>query len=477
VKTAEYTSFDATGLAECVERRDVTAAELVDCAIAMIEERNPALNAVIHEHFERAREFAADAPAVGPFAGVPFLLKDLGGGHRAGDPIHFGTRVMKHAKHRAATTSYLVEDFEAAGLIVVGRTNVPELGAWTTTEPEAYGPTRNPWNTDHSSGGSSGGSAAAVAAGIVPLAHASDGGGSIRIPASECGLIGLKPTRGRISLGPDVGEAWGGLVSEFAVTRSVRDTARLLDAVAKPRAGDPYSIAPPARAYAREVGAPCGRLRIGFSTAMQGNPIDPECRNAVEAAARALEDRGHSIEEARPDGLEANPEFTEAMVTVIASHQARDVERLGAYRGREISEGELDPDNWLVTTAGQEMSATRYLKALEKLHAAHRQAAGWWQQGFDLLITPTLTNPPPKIGVLVPHTDRPLDAFQRSGNQAGFTAPFNVTGQPAISLPLHWSADGLPVGVQFVAATGREDLLLRVASDLEPAEGWRCPAP
>ena len=275
--TDPWAPMDATAQAEALRRGEVSALELVDAAIARIERLNPVVNAVIHENFERAREEAAGTLPDGPFRGVPFLLKDLGSGNRAGDPFHCGARFLQEAKFRAETTSNLVQRFHSAGLVVLGRTNVPELGAWSITEPDAYGPTRNPWNTAHAAGGSSGGAAAATAAGLVPFAHGSDGGGSIRNPASQCGLVGLKPSRGRVSLGPEGAEAWAGMLYEFALTRSVRDSARLLDCVNGPMTGDPYVAPPPSRPYAAEVGADPGSLRVGFVERQpDGEALHPE---------------------------------------------------------------------------------------------------------------------------------------------------------------------------------------------------------
>jgi amidase len=407
----------------------------------------------------------------GPFRGVPFLLKDLGGGNLKGDPNNYGTRFLRDAGYRAATTSYLVEKFLQAGLVVVGRTNVPELGAWATTEPDAYGPTRNPWDITRSSGGSSGGSAAAVASRMVPVAHASDGGGSIRIPSSECGLVGLKPTRGRISLGPDIGEVWEGLAIEFAVTRTIRDAASLLDAVAGSMPGDPYGAAPAARPYREEVGASCHALRIGLLSGQSIVKVQPVCAVGVESAGRLLESLGHHVELSYPAALE-DPELTTGLLPVIATSQARGIEQFSAVIGRTIGREDMDCDNWAVTEMGRKVSGTEYLAGVEVLNRYTRKVAAWWAGGFDLLVTPTIPEPPPPLGELVPDSREPLKGFQRSGVLTAFTAPFNVTGQPAISLPLHWTPEGLPVGVQLVAAMGREDLLIRIASQLEKELPW-----
>lgn len=473
---SELALLDATALADLVRRKEVTPVELVDATIARIERLDDDLGAVIHRHDERARTEAKGALPDGPFTGVPFLLKDLGAGNRAGDPHHWGTRFLRDAGYRAPTTSYLVERFDRAGLVTVGRTNVPELGAWTTTEPEATGPTRNPWNPAHSCGGSSGGAAAAVASGMVPFAHASDGGGSIRNPASQSGLIGLKPTRGRLSLGPDVGDAWAGLTVEFAVCRSMRDTAALLDAVQGPMPGDPYQAPAPAGLYLDDVGRDPGRLRIGVVGDVAGVTFSPACRDAVAAAARLLEGLGHEVEIAQPEAL-GDETLAGAVITVIATSQARDVETFGEAIGRPLGPDDLDCDNWAVTEIGRGVTGTQYQAAVQSMQAFSRRMAAWWAHGFDLLLTPTIPEPPPPLGELIPDPAQPLAGFMRSGALTPMLIPFNITGQPAISLPLHWSEAGLPIGVQLVGAFGREDLLISAGAQLEQAAPWSAQRP
>ena len=472
-----FAQLDATDQAALVLRGEVSAAELVDAAIDRIARVDPQLGAVIHVQADEARTRAAGTLPAGPFRGVPFLLKDLGSGNRRGDPEHMGTRYLRDAGHLAAHSSHLVEQFERAGLVVVGRSNVPTLGAWSVTEPEVYGPTRNPWSLEHSAGGSSGGAAAATAAGLVPFAHASDGGGSIRNPASQCGLVGLKPSRGRVSHGPDAADGWSGLISELAVTRSVRDTAALLDCVHGPRVGDPYTAPPPARRFSDEVGAAVAPLRIGFvEREPLGGPLHPECAAAMQRALRALESLGHHVEPSRPAPIEQGERFA-SVLTIVAAHQAADVARHESWMGRAVGPADLDCDNWRVTEIGRALSATEYLAALDALNACRREMLTWWEQGFALLVTPTITRLSPRIGEIVPDPSRPLDAFSRSGALLSFCIPFNVTGQPAISLPIHTSEAGLPVGVQLVADTAREDILIRVASQLEGAIGWAARRP
>ncbi len=465
--------LDATAQAELVRTRRASSWELVEAAIARLERVNPTLNAVVIPLLEQARRNASSAALPdGPFRGVPFLLKDIAC-HAAGEPYHLGMRFLRRLGWTERDDTYLAARFRAAGFVWLGRTNVPELGTQPTTEPLAYGPTKNPWDPARSPGGSSGGAAAAVAAGIVPVAHANDGGGSIRIPASACGLVGLKPSRGRTSLGPDAGEQWGGFVAEHVVSRSVRDTAAILDAVAGPMPGDPYFAPPPARPFAAEVGASPGRLRIGLMTTAPAGAaaVDPECVAAARRAAALLQDLGHAVEESHPAALD-EAEAAARFITVFASWTARDLAHCTDKTGQTIGPDDVEPMNRAVAAQGRAISAETYIRALDWLHAHTRRVAAWWTSGFDLLLTPTLAEPPPLLGQFTATADDPLRGFDRAVPFVTFTSPFNVTGQPAISLPLHWSADGLPIGVQLVAAYGREDVLLRVAAQLEAAQPW-----
>jgi amidase len=476
--TDDLAFLDAVSQAELVRRGELSAPELVEAAITRVEKLNPELNALIHPRFDAARAEAND-PADGPLRGVPIVIKDLDGSSR-GDPLHQGNRALKQAGHVADHDTWLVAKLRQAGCVIIGRTNTPEFGLMPTTEPQAYGPTRNPWNTAHGVGGSSGGSAAAVASGMVAVGHAGDGGGSIRIPASACGLFGLKPTRGRVSLGPDLGEAWAGMVVRHAVTRTVRDSATVLDAIAGAMPGDPYSAPPPARPFAAEVGVEPGPLRIGLRTRTPGDlsATDPDCASAAEDAAALLTSLGHDVVEASPaalDDAELYGHFTIVLTTSVV-HEVQDVARI---LGRDVTPDDVEPLTWVQYEGGLQNTGIQYLEALNALHRWSREVARWWTptddggDGFDLLLTPTMSEPPPVIGDVVGTADDPWHGMGRAAAFAGYTAPFNVTGQPAMSLPLTWEASrNLPIGVQLVAATGREDLLLRVASQLETARPW-----
>ncbi|MCS6925401.1 MAG: amidase [Candidatus Binatia bacterium] len=465
--------LDGTAQAELVRKGEITPLELVDAAIARIEHVNPRLNAVTIPLFEKARAQArrTDLPH-GPFRGVPFLLKDLVCAS-AGDPLHNGMRLLKELGFTAPYDTYLATKFRQAGFIFLGKTNTPELGLNATTEPEAYGPSRNPWDVRYSTGGSSGGSAAAVAAGLVPIAHANDGGGSIRIPASACGLVGLKPSRGRVSLGPDFGDAWHGLAIEGVVTRSVRDTAAVLDAISGMMPGDPYAAPPQRRPFSQEVGAPPGQLRIGFMRRAPAGrvPLHGDCIAAVESAAQLLSSLGHRVEESHPPALDEQA-YSEHFSDVVASHTVQTFELLAQSIGRPLTRDDVELWTWTVAERGRRLSAGQYLGAIHWLQVWTRRVVQWWTDGFDLLLTPTLAAPPPPLGTLVADPRNPGEGWNRLLDLIQFTPAYNITGQPAISLPLHWNAAGLPIGIQLVAAFGREDLLLQVAAQLEQARPW-----
>ena len=465
--------LDATAQAELVRKGEVTPVELVEHAARRIEALNPRINAVIHDLVEKALDAAAAATdlADGPFRGVPMLVKDAVC-HTAGDPFHCGMQVLKDIDWHEPDDTWLAQRFRAAGFLISGKANLPELASAITTEPRAYGPTRNPWSLGRSAGGSSGGSAAAVASGMVPVAHGNDMGGSIRVPASACGLVGLKPTRARATLGPDFGEYWAMTTHEHVLTRTVRDSAGVLDAIRGPGAGDPYTAPPPPRPYVDEVGADPGRLRIGFRTLMRDGlgESGPECVAAVHETARLLDALGHVVEPTDIPALD-DPLFATAFPTLFGSFISRDLERWSTRIGRPIGPDDVEPANGFLAQLGNATSANQYVAAIENVHRWSRGVAGWWDD-HDVLLLPVLPNPPLPIGELGPETDDPLDLMTRVGGQITFTVPFNLTGQPAISLPLHLTPDGIPVGVQLVAAYGREDVLFRMAAQLEAARPW-----
>jgi amidase len=385
-------------------------------------------------------------------------------------------RLLRELNHFAPHDSYLAAKFQAAGLITVGKTNTPELGLNVTTEPEAYGAARNPWNPAYSTGGSSGGSAAAVAARLVPIAHGNDGGGSIRIPASECGLVGLKPSRGRVSLGPDFGDVWHGFAIEGVVTRSVRDTAVALDAIAGNMPGDPYSAPPQSRPFRDELVPRKQQLKIGMMRhePRDGAPLHPDCRAAVEDAARLLESLGHRVEESHPPALDEMPLAWQHFTNVVASHTALTIEHEQQIAGRKINPEDVEVLTWYWVERGLDISAKCYLTSIQWLHGWGRRVGQWWsERSFDLLLTPTIATPPPPLGSLVATRDNVATIMLRQMATVQFTPQFNATGQPAISLPLHWNAQELPIGIQLVAPLGGEGTLLQVAARLEEARPWQ----
>jgi len=464
-------AHDATAEAELVRRGEATPAELAEAAIARIEASNEEINAVIHPLFEEGLETARGPIPDGPFKGVPFLLKDLGAAF-AGQPLHLGMSYLKQRDFRAPVDTFLAQRFRNAGLVTIGKTNAPELGILPTTEPRAYGPSRNPWDTTRSTGGSSGGSAAAVASGMVSIAHANDGGGSIRIPASNCGLVGLKPSRQRTSEGPLVGDFMSGLTAELCVSRSVRDTAALLEAVHGPAPGDPYVAPPPLRPYTEEVGADPGKLRIALWTeTIIEQDADPEVVGATRNAAKTLEGLGHAVEEPDMDVLRSIP-IIEPFLVRWAAGQAQALDQLGVVGGQPIGREDVEPLTWALAEIGRKHTAGEYLEAVGQHQIMSRILAGVHESGFDLLLTPTMGEPPPPLGSFDDSGPDPMAAFERAFISGCFTAAFNATGQPAISLPLHQTEAGLPVGVQLVAPLGREDLLLRTAAQLEQAVPW-----
>ncbi|MDP1631157.1 MAG: amidase [Caulobacter sp.] len=463
---ADYQAQDATGLAALIARREVSAAEVLDAALTRMDKVNPTLNAVILSLADQARAQVATGTPSGPLGGVPWLIKDIGA-QLAGTPTTSGSRLFKD--NVAAADSAIVTAYRRAGLVIFGKTNTPEFGLEPVTEPELFGPTLNPWSLDHTPGGSSGGAAAAVAAGVLPAAHASDGGGSIRMPASCCGLFGLKPSRGRVSFAP-ADEGWGGFSIQHAVTRTVRDSAALLDAVCTPVGGDPYWLDPPATPFAGEVGRDPGKLRIGvLPGGVAGETIDPECTAAVAEIARLCAGLGHDVDEAT---LTVNfPAMRDGAGTVIAASIAATLDAEIARRGRPIEDDEIDAVTRAMYARGQRVSGAAYVQAMQTAHAAGRAMAATLDR-FDVLLCSTMGSPPILKGDL---RGSPLDLRGYADRLFAFmtnTQLANLTGQPAMSVPLAWSAGGLPIGIQFMGHPGGEAMLLRLAGQLETARPW-----
>ncbi|MEZ4452821.1 MAG: amidase [Nannocystaceae bacterium] len=483
-----YADYDGLGLAALVARGEVHPRELVEACIAAVDAQNPRIGAVVQRLDERARAKAESTLPAGPFRGVPFLLKDLLA-DLTGTPTSRGSRFF--AGDVAESDVEIVRRYEAAGTVIVGKTNTPEFGLMPTTEPALHGPTRNPWDPTRVAGGSSGGAAAAVASRMVPIAAGGDGGGSLRIPASCCGVFGLKPTRGRTPAGPRDGERWRGFAVEHVITRSVRDSAAMLDAIAGPDLGAPNVAPPPARPFLEEVGAPTGRLRIAFtSRPFLGDRVDPECVIGLEQSAALLRGLGHEVVEAEPE-LDG-PAFARNFLVVICSEVRAAIEAGERRLRRRAGPGDFETATWALGLLGRSLRASDLATALNELQSAAR-GIGRFFAGVDVLMTPTLAAPPVALGTLLPHghEERLLKAFGRlraggllrrlgaleeaaskSFRFTPYTPLFNVTGQPAMSVPLHWTAAGLPVGIQFVGRFGDEATLFRLAAQLEEAQPW-----
>ena len=466
VKLEEYASFDATGLAGLVARGEVSPEELLDVALEAIGSANDRLNAVVSLTEDRARRSLETGIPDGPFRGVPFLVKDLGTSVE-GTLTTNGCRLFA-AGPAAARDSDLVTRFRRAGLVLMGRTNTPEFGLAPATESVLFGPARNPHDPAFSPGGSSGGAAAAVASGMVPFAHASDGGGSIRIPASCCGLFGLKPTRGRVSYAPERGEGWGGMSTQHAVTRSVRDSAALLDAVAGPAVGDPYFAAPPSEAFLVSAARDPGTLRVGLClSSPTGTAVDPECQAAARSTAGRLENLGHVVEEVQwPFGPEL---LAAAQSGVIGANVGATIDARLEVLGRPMRDDDIEPVTAAIVEWGRRTSAVEYVRSLTSMHEVGRRMGEMFGT-LDVLVTPTLACQPPRIGIL---NGLDVSRFaQAVAPMVAFTSLVNMSGQPAMSLPLDRSAAGLPIGTQVIGRYGREDVLLGLAGQLERAHPW-----
>ncbi|WGK60875.1 amidase [Halopseudomonas sp. SMJS2] len=461
----EYRRCDALELARLVRAGEVSPAELLELAIARTEQVNPSINAVVIKHYEAARRLAGSTIPDGPFRGVPFLLKDLGISMADTVTTH-GSRFFREAK--AATDDPYVRKARQAGLVIFGKTNSPEFGNNPSTEGTLFGDTRNPWNLDHSAGGSSGGAAAAVAAGILPVAHASDGGGSIRLPASSCGLFGLKPSRDLVPIGDAAGGARGLLSAQHVISRSVRDSAALLDVLAWDNPGQGFGGAEQGTYFAQLQQAP-ERLRIALMRQpLLDMPVDQVCLDALEDAARLCTELGHEVVEAIPEvDMQA---AMQASGTLSVTSLAERIARREAQLGRAVGNDDLEPVNLEMLEWGRQVSAVDYMGAQEGLRQTARDMARF-MEGFDLVLSPTMTWAPPPLGVV--DMDLPLQEFGPLATRSSvFTVLYNITGQPAMSVPLYWSTEGLPIGVMFAGRFGAERTLLRLAGQLEQARPW-----
>jgi amidase len=480
--TDELVRYDAIGLSELIRKGEITPPEILETTINRIEKINPRINAVIYKMYDQAREAAKIWSSLTKttkifdsiFCGIPFLLKDLIAECK-GTPFSEGSRAV-HG-YISKLDSEIVKRHKANGLIIVGKSNSAEFGVLTTTEPLIHGPTFNPWDPSLTPGGSSGGSAAAVAAGIMPMAHGCDGGGSIRIPASCCGLFGLKPTRGRNPLGPLFGDLGGGIIHEHAITSSVRDSAALLDVTSGPDLGDPYYAPPIERPFLEEIRRNAGSLKIGFLTSVpegwnEETALHPDCESAVKDAARLCEDLGHSVDEVSSAQL-SHPELSQTFVQIFSCF----VEHVVAYwereLGKKIQQDELETPTWDLYQESLKTTGGAYLVAKEELQRFSRKIGNWYDKGnYDLLLSPTMRIPPTKIGSFQPSPDDPMKWIRIALSFVAFTRTQNITGEPAMSVPLYWNEDNIPIGVQFAGRFGDEATLLRLASQLEQARPW-----
>jgi Asp-tRNA(Asn)/Glu-tRNA(Gln) amidotransferase A subunit family amidase len=462
----EYRKHDAISLAGLVAKREVDAREVLETAIARAEQINPAINAIVHTQYNQARQAVAAGFPDGPLKGVPYLIKDLGF-FQTGEPATFGSSLFKNfvADHDSA----YVTRCKKSGLVFMGRSSSPEFGLNPNTEPRLYGSCHNPWNLEYSPGGSSGGAAAAVSAGILPVAHATDGGGSIRIPAAQCGLFGLKPSRGRVSMAPDAGEGWGGLSAGHVVSRSVRDSALMLDCTAGPEPGDPYAAPVNERSFLEAIARPPRQLKIALMLRDHGGAkLHPECLKAVQSAAKLCLDLGHIVEEADPglDMVALRPLNSR----ISAANTARSCHRRWQVLGRAPNPDDLEAITWAVYQRGLKVSGVEYIEAIAAAHAAGRKMAAFLS-GYDVILSTTLAGPPPKLGYFDQNGDVQTFA-DRVTEYLSVTPLHNAAGTPAMSVPLHWTADGLPVGVHFAGRYGEESTLLALAAQLEAAQPW-----
>jgi len=466
---SEYSSFDGVGLAQLVRGKEIRPVELAELAASAVELLNPALNAIVDVYPDRVSAIDPDANLDGEFAGVPLLLKDIGAVEK-GRPQCSGSCLGEG--YIADLDSYLTRSFKRAGFNIFGRTNLPEFAQAATTENKDFGDTHNPWDLHCSSGGSSGGAAAAVAAGIVPIAHGTDTGGSIRIPAACCGLVGLKPSRGRVSKGPQLDETlYGGLNTEFVLTRSVRDAAAVLDSVCGHATGDPLSLQRPDETFAAASQESLRPLRIAVQTESPFVSVAPDVAAAAERAARVLEAEGHAVVASSPH-IDAD-DWTIAERTIWIQSTAWEIKRLSAATGNPINDRTLEPLSLVAYELSMSLTADEWFDAKSRCNSISRSVGGFFED-VDVLITPTVASTAPRLGEIAGSGIADYDTFiKRTGEFSPFTSLFNITGQPAISLPLAMSESGMPIGVQFVARLGNEKLLLRLAAHLEQAMPWQ----
>jgi amidase len=463
----EFAWLDATAQAQLVRQKEIQPVELVEAAAERITHLNPTLNAVVTPMYDQALHNAKGKLPDGSFTGVPFLLKDLLAAYRG---VRLTSGSMFLHDFIPDHDSELVARLKKAGLVILGKTNTPEFGLLPTTEPCLFGPCRNPWNTERTAGGSSGGSAAAVAAGMVPMAHGNDGAGSLRIPASCCGLFGFKPTRARTPLGPDFGDIMSGLAVEHAITRSVRDSAALLDVIAGPDIGDPYWAPPPERPFLQEVGADPGRLKIAFTTEIAaGSPLHSDCFNAVHDSVALCLELGHKVVEAAPE-VDTH-ELTQAFTVLVSTGCASVIDGLARLIHRVPSLDQFEPFTWTLYEMGRCHTASDYLLALQGLQRASRKVARFFSD-YDVWLTPTLAEPPIPLHTFDPSSKNPLQMLDRAAAFVHVAPLANITGQPAMSVPLYWNDGGLPVGTHFMGRFGDEATLFRLAAQLEEARPW-----
>jgi len=465
---AEYAGHDGIALAKLIGKEEISVQEVAECMLEGHDKINPSINAIVEIYEDRVKNGSQFLLTDRIFSGVPFFLKDLGA-TEAGRRQEMGSRLARGLV--AHTEAYLTTRFKEAGALILGRTATPELGFAATTESILTGATRNPWDPNLIAGGSSGGSAAAVAAGIIPVAHASDGGGSIRIPAACCGVVGLKPSRGRITCGPDFDEGLFGLVQEFVVSRTVRDTAAMLDAVSRPAPGEPYVIVQPSRPFLEEVDVPPGKLRIAFTAeSWTGVGVNPEIAGCVEQIARVCETMGHHVEAAKPE-VDLQPYFSALGVFWGASMRYA-CDRLALRMKRPVDRHHLEPVTLKVYENAAKFSTADVIRARAALNFTRRQMGAFFER-YDLLLTPTIAQLPVPVGTIDQNQEVSLEKWLEGTSQFNaFTSLFNATGLPAISLPLCQSSAGLPIGIQFAARFGEEDLLIRIAGAFEQALPW-----